>query len=117
MSFYTFNQNNSGGSFQFRPGAGISSYVIIEADDDLEAEYLASRIGLYFNGVEDGIDCGCCGDRWYFPYGDPTEEPEVYGKVVRPNQPFVKEGFSFKWMDGPEGYIHYKDNRVEPFYV
>jgi hypothetical protein len=42
-----------------------------------------TKAGIYFNGVEDGQDCECCGDRWYpqLNYiGD--DEPIVYGTPV-----------------------------------
>lgn len=62
--FYTFNQNNSGGGFDFDAKRGISRYVIISADSTEDAIKRAEKIGLYFNGVESGDDCECCGDRW-----------------------------------------------------
>jgi hypothetical protein len=58
--FYTYSQNNSGGKCK-----GPALYVIIEADSAKEAnERAISEAGLYFDGVADGIDCECCGDRW-----------------------------------------------------
>ena len=30
-----------------------------------DANDIAQGNGIYFNGVADGIDCDCCGDRWY----------------------------------------------------
>ena len=63
--FYSFDQNNSGGSFQNSEKEGISEYVIIEALNAEDANARAEGIGLYFNGCDDGIDCDCCGDRWY----------------------------------------------------
>lgn len=61
--FYKFDQNNSGGSFDYNKN--ISAQVIIEAKNSKEADRKAKEIGIYFNGVEDGFDCECCGDRWY----------------------------------------------------
>jgi hypothetical protein len=61
--FYTFIQNNSGG--HFTRNANVDHYVIIEADNRLTAMELALNIGIYFNGVDEDIDCQCCGDRWY----------------------------------------------------
>lgn len=109
--FYTFNQNNSGGSFELDTARGISHYVIVEADDTLEAEYLAERIGLYFDGIDKGQDCECCGDRWHRPWDDGTEVPSIYEKDVSSGV-IPKTKYSMKWMDGPEGYIHYKGGRV-----
>jgi len=76
MPFFTFYQNNSGGVFD-----GPAHYVIVEASDAEEAATRAETVGVYFNGVEDGLDCECCGDRWYPPSeGDGTEVPEIYGQ-------------------------------------
>ena len=77
--FYNYNQNNSGGSFDFDEDKGITLYVIIEAVDDTMANHRAEAIGLYFDGVG---DCECCGDRWCPPYEDGTEEPMLYDKPV-----------------------------------
>lgn len=78
--FYTFSQNNSGGSF-----SGPAHYVIVEADDHDEANQIAQDVaGVYFNGCEDGSDCPCCGDRWY-PMGSWEEAdtvPSIYGDPV-----------------------------------
>jgi hypothetical protein len=59
--FYTFTQNNSGGSFIDEPKQGIGMYVIVEANSEAEATAKAESIGLYFDGEG---DCSCCGDRW-----------------------------------------------------
>jgi hypothetical protein len=57
---FTYHQNNSGGYFN-----GPES-VTIEAYNEEDADRKAEESGLvYFDGVEQGIDCECCGDRWY----------------------------------------------------
>lgn len=58
--FYEFRQNNSGG--RFLPPAIT---VFVEADSMGEANRIAERSGLYFDGAGSGRDCLCCGDRWY----------------------------------------------------
>jgi hypothetical protein len=111
--FYTFNQNNSGGSFDFNAASGISHYVIVEADSVDEANSLARGIGLYFNGADSewGPDCPCCGDRWSEAWREEgTDEPEVYGKSA------LEYSDKWKWMDGPEGFIHYKDGTIKSFF-
>ena len=75
--FWTFYQNNSGGTFDYSENDGIGQYVIVEATDIADAIYRAKRIGLYFDG--DG-DCPCCGDRWTEPWQDGTDRPEMYGQ-------------------------------------
>ena len=73
--FYTFHQNNTGGSW-----AGPAHYVIIEADSAREANDIAVDHGLYFNGCALGHDCSCCGDRWYeVDEHDADKTPLIYG--------------------------------------
>lgn len=108
MGFYTFNQNNSGGSFDVDHEEGISHYVIVEGEDVAHVEYLAKRIGLYFDGAG---DCSCCGDRWNEPWGELDSEPLVY------DVPALEYSDGWKWIgNGPEGYIHYLDGRIVPFF-
>ena len=81
--FYTYRQNNSGGSFNIDLQSGITEYVIIEANSASHADERAEEIGLYFDGCRSGIDCRCCGDRWYRTYeSEATEQPEIYGEWV-----------------------------------
>lgn len=81
--FFLFNQNNSGGSFQIDHKAGISEDVIIEANSADEANSIAESVGIYFDGCEDGIDCECCGDRWYkVDESDAKAEPMIYGETL-----------------------------------
>lgn len=62
--WYTFIQNNSDGSFYENESSGVGAFVIIEAESADHANSRAKSIGIYFGGVEHGLDCGCCGDRW-----------------------------------------------------
>ncbi|WP_144666767.1 DUF7296 family protein [Bacillus altitudinis] len=63
MAFYEYSQNNSGGHFEVNEK--LCHRLFIEADSHSESESIAEDLGVYFNGVDDGVDCGCCGDRWY----------------------------------------------------
>ena len=63
MPFYEFDQNNTGGSFTV--DENLCQRLYIEADTAEEANKKAKKLGVYFNGCEDGMDCECCGDRWY----------------------------------------------------
>lgn len=60
---YEFIQNNSGGVFDVDDK--VCHIVYIEAESAEEANRKAVELGIYFNGVEGGYDCDCCGDRWY----------------------------------------------------
>ena len=107
--FFTYNQNNSGGSFVFDERRGITHYVIIEAADAREANYRAERIGLYFDGEG---DCPCCGDRWYEAWSDDEGDavPSIYG------EPIQDFDFEFKWMgDRPEAFVHFADGHFRGY--
>jgi len=58
---YSFRQNNSGG-FYTQPAKFI---IVKDAKDSEHATEIALGAGMYLQGVAAGMDCGCCGDRWY----------------------------------------------------
>jgi len=80
MPFYTYDQNNSGGFFK-EP----AHYVIVEADNEFEADAIAIQNGVYFD-PDFNIDCECCGPRWtamsnsLWRSNEPTDEPLIYGE-------------------------------------
>lgn len=82
LTWFTFSQNNSGG--RFTVDDKVDAYVIIQAPDADTANQLAERIGIYFNGVDEGYDCERCGDRWSSMYSDDygTDMPKIYGHEV-----------------------------------
>ncbi len=90
--FYTFHQNNSGGSFT-EPAIKL----IVEASNADEAANIAIDNGVYFNGVDFGSDCPCCGDRWT-DYPDESDEPEIYG--LTPEE-YVRSSLD-KWYSSQE---------------
>jgi hypothetical protein len=97
--FYKFKQNNSGGGFDVNDKVSIA--VWIEADSKEEACAKAEEIGIYFDGVEKGEDCSCCGDRW----SEPWEESE---------EPTTSNYDSFWVQKGtPHTYIYYKNGKKE----
>ena len=109
--FYTFSQNNSGGSFVNSDLEGISEYVIIEALNAENANNRAEEIGIYFDGCDDGRDCDCCGDRWYSTDNNDGEEvPSIYGK---PLENMEKSGYRnncfVHYLDGTFKKIEFKD--------
>lgn len=109
--FYTYIQNSSGGSFYINEKEGIAEYVIIEATSSKKANKIAESIGIYFDGcdegLDEGLDCDCCGDRWYSANDDDGKQcPSLY------SEPIDKCGGSFG-----EDYcfIHYLDGRIVKF--
>lgn len=108
--FFHYSQNNSGGSFDFDRERGITHHVVIEANSADDANERAEAIGLYFDGCDAGIDCDCCGDRWYAKWENSAgyAEPTVYG------QPAFEVEHHTRWMaPNPEVVIHYADGRIE----
>ena len=76
--FYTFIQNNSGGHFHLHGDLAVC--VVVEADTAEQANERAKSIGIYFDGVEAGRDCECCGSRWYrASEGCADETPDAWG--------------------------------------
>jgi hypothetical protein len=61
--FYDFDQNNSGGHFIVDDK--VCHRLFIEADSQEDAIAKAEELGCYWDGVSRGLDCPCCGDRWY----------------------------------------------------
>jgi len=103
--FYTFSQNNTGGSFEVN--GQVSHYVIIEAKSADEANWRASdRADIYFDGCDAHMDCPCCGDRWYTSEeSEGTEHPEIYGEDIATFRE-KKDGFGMGW----KGVIVYYDD-------
>jgi hypothetical protein len=97
MSWFTFIQNNSGGSFH--NDDRVSHYVVIEASSGDEANTRAESIGIYFNGCASGYDCDCCGDRWRPVWGDEDGEdtPSIYGEEIFSADGSVSKDFT--WRD------------------
>lgn len=105
--WYEYSQNNSGGNHVYDDNRGLSEWVFIEADSAKEADEYAESIGIYFNGVDDSVDCDCCGDRWYPQAwrggGDKGKSPDE----LRNN---IEVVLKYRWRtDGNSIYVHFKD--------
>jgi hypothetical protein len=59
----------------------------------------AEMIGIYFDGVDQNIDCSCCGDRWSQPYNDNGDEL------------YIDSDFAYMWCDTI--YVHKMDGTLE----
>lgn len=109
--YFTFNQNNSGGSFVYDERAGIGHFVIVEALDMMHANDRARKIGLYFDGASEyGPDCDCCGDRWYEQWSSEsgTDVPMVYNWT--PDE--YKEKFGAEWGMEKQVFVHYISGQI-----
>jgi len=80
MKWFQYTQNNSGGHMTVNKY--VSDYVLIQAPSATLADDHAVKIGIYFNGVEYGGDCECCGDRWGTAWKKGDSEPLIYGQPL-----------------------------------
>ncbi|MDE2103780.1 MAG: hypothetical protein KGL39_41465 [Patescibacteria group bacterium] len=97
--YFEFTQCKSGGSFIINAERGIGPIVWVEASCAEDANSRAEALGIYFNGVEDGRDCPCCGDRWYAAHGDGEDLLSI------------DETYSFLWHNTV--YVHHLNGTVE----
>lgn len=98
MPWFEWDQNNSGGSFVVNDK--LTCRLFIEADTYEEAEGKAFGMGVYYDGCSKGMDCGCCGDRWY--EGDEVKLPITYTET--------DYGYGFRDIPfTPTGYTKAKD--------
>lgn len=109
MKLYHFRQNNSGGRFEYSRKRGISVNVFVEAESAEVANRKAvDSLGIYFDGCRDGLDCDCCGDRWY----ETSEYASVEGREQADKRAAPYGG---QW-EPVEGFIHWADGRIEPLH-
>lgn len=105
--FYTFTQNNTGGYHKIDKQSAIGHYVIVEAKNSDEANNIAIQIGLYFDGICEGLDCSCCGDRWYRVFSeDGTLKPMIYDKPAAEYKPLFEDALC---------YVHYLNGEIKEY--
>lgn len=98
-NFYEFDQNNPGGYFD----TSMPRFLWVEASSAEEACEIAEKHGVYFDGVDKGIDCECCGDRWYRTRPRPKTREEVDELIE------VRTGpDAFRWDDWPSQEAEFK---------
>lgn len=105
--FFHYSQNNSGGKFN-----GPTLHYIIEADNAREANFLATKVGIYFD-PNCYRDCECCGPRWKEKWDDDEGDPEpmFYGVPID-----SEEIDYFKFTDDIHGCIVVKKNGERKIY-
>jgi hypothetical protein len=107
MKFYEFSQNNTGGYFDV--DAQVCHRLFIEADSARAAKQKALDLGVYFDGIDKGMDCPCCGDRWYGC--EEVEFPHYSGaETVEDVAQFLAD--TYGWTT-PDARIFYKDGSVK----
>lgn len=110
--FYEFNQNNSGGVFH--EDCKVCHRLFIEADNVTEAVSIAEELGCYWDGVDKGFDCPCCGDRWHIPYScmEIPQEYEVGGYETKTIKQWQDKYGSYKIIKEPEYEKGFFGNQV-----
>jgi len=111
--FYGFTQNNSGGSFV--ENESLCHRLFIEAESLGEAIDKAEELGCYWGGVEAGIDCPCCGDRWdtyCIEYTFPFKfSSKVTFNTIEEAAQYLANNY-ISWTK-PDGRIFYLDGSVK----
>lgn len=120
--FFQFDQNNTGGSFI--TDDKVCHRLFIEADSVEEAIEKAENLGCYWDGVSDGIDCPCCGDRWHHPFqwgDDGNSYPMEYDRAgeivfnsVEEHAQYLANDFG--WTS-PDSRIFYADGTVREVFT
>lgn len=110
--FWDYRQNNSFGFF-IDDGI-VSILVLIEADTAEEADTRAQDLGIYFDGLESGRDCECCGSRWTSAYDSCEDiQTEIRQCVKSYGQGWgIKRPVVVHFKSGPVHYIG-EDNLEE----
>lgn len=113
--FYEFSQNNTGGSFV--TDDKLCHKIIIEAVSEEEAIQRAEDLGCYWDGVMDGIDCPCCGDRWHpFPSEiDLSEWKKAgLGDTIEQYAQYYANQYGYTT---PDSRIFYIDGRITEIFI
>lgn len=105
LKFYEYNQNNSGGRFEVNKK--LCHRIVIQAHNADEARDKALRLGIYFDGCSIGVDCSCCGDRWY-ETADETTLPYRYGTFALKDA--KESGYDYK----PTTWKGYNEDKPNP---
>ena len=110
LKWFLFQQNNSGGYFDV--DNKVCHRVFIQATNASEAEDIAEGLGIYFNGVDNGNDCGCCGDRW--SSADIVELPVKYFGAIELTtvEEYAQYLADTYGSTTPDGRLFYKNGNV-----
>jgi hypothetical protein len=66
MKWYRYRQNNSGGFHRGPKYVYVQAPSYVEANNRVELGVIqGDGWEMYFDGCEAGMDCDCCGDRWF----------------------------------------------------
>lgn len=108
MNWYEFPQNNSGG--RFITDDKVCHLIYIQAESEEEAIEKAEELGCYWDGVNKGIDCPCCGDRW--SKFTPLAPERIYG-IYKSFEEYAQEMCNIFGDGGvPEARLFYSNGEV-----
>ena len=99
MTFYTYRQNNSGGSFIINDTLTVN--VIIEAPSPRMADAKMEDLGADFSR---GYDCSCCGNRWDTARGEGDDTPLIYGS---PPEEYLTQPYTTLWAPPGRNVVIY----------
>lgn len=97
LKMFVYKQNNSYGIYENTLKSYDENLNIIPVTCEiLEGKYYNIAVidfyvvpqGVYFDGVENDIDCDCCGDRWRRLYED-SKQVDVY--IFNTKEEYKKE--------------------------
>lgn len=121
LKFFEWSQNSPGGSFDV--DNKITHIIIIQSKTYEDAEKKAFELGVYYNGSSEGIDCSCCGDRWY--EGQEIELPERMGyfmtkeiliKNIHQYCNFIVDNYG--WIKGnPDCRVYFDNGDIHEYYM
>ena len=114
LNWYEFSQNNSGG--RFHVNQRVCHRLFIEAVDADDATRIAESLGVYFHGVDDGIDCECCGDRWYYPNSVKFPLEYTKGTVFHNIEEYAQHLANAYGWTTPDVRIFYKNSIVKEIF-
>ena len=117
--FYEFSQNNSFGSFVVDDK--LCHRLFIEAESADKANDIARSMGVYFDGCSNGLDCDCCGDRWY--RADKHEEIDIdklssaYNKAFESVEDYAQYLANKYGWTMPDARIFYLSGETKEIYI
>lgn len=100
----------------------ICEVMIIEADNEKEAEQKAEELGIYFEWCEDWRDCEYCWDRWS-RYADEIKFPYKWSeeKIIKDLDEYIsyiilwENNLGFFWKRTTR--IFFKDWTIKEFNI
>lgn len=108
--FFHYYQNNPGGT-TFK-NSSVCSLVVIEAKNYQKANEKAQSIDIYFDGVRNGHDCQCCGNRWTPHY----ENAKGRHTLEIDGQP-IDAGYTTEKNDShPAVMVYFKNGSKQDYY-